>query len=107
MPPRPVMFYIKLPYVIKKRKKWYLASCSPLDVHSQGETERLAKKNLREAISLFLISCFERGTLDEVLKECGFEAYTEQKKLTVPRQDYISIPLPMLINEEKSCSCHV
>jgi len=42
-------------------------------VHSQGKTEVQAKKNLIEALSLFLESCHERGTLDAMLKECGFE----------------------------------
>lgn len=50
--------FIRLPYSIKERANWYLASCPILDVHSQGETPEKAKKNLKEAISLFLISCF-------------------------------------------------
>lgn len=30
----------KLPYTLKKRKKYVLATCPILDVHSQGETEK-------------------------------------------------------------------
>ena len=63
-----VQFKLQLPVKIKKRAKWFVASCTILDVHSQGETQAKAKKNLVEALSLFLISCFERGTLGTVLK---------------------------------------
>ena len=44
--------------------------CPPLDVFSQGETEEAALANLAEALQLFIESCIERGTLEEVLKDC-------------------------------------
>jgi predicted RNase H-like HicB family nuclease len=65
-------FRIKVPVKIAKRKRWVLASCPILDLHSQGETEKKARENLGEAMRLFFVSCFERGTLDKVLKKCGF-----------------------------------
>lgn len=34
----------KLPYRLKRAGKWVVASCPPLDVHSQGKTEVQAKK---------------------------------------------------------------
>ena len=64
-----VQFIAKVPVKITKKRKWFLASCPILDVHSQGETENKARKNLAEALSLFFISCFERGSLDSLLKE--------------------------------------
>ena len=67
-------FIARLPITFTRRKKWVVASCPILDVHSQGENESKAKKNLANALSLFFVSCFERGTLDAVLKECGFHA---------------------------------
>ena len=51
---------------------YYVSVCPPLDVLSQGETEEAALANLAEALQLFIESCFERGTLEEVLKDCGF-----------------------------------
>ena len=47
-----------------KRKKWVVATCPSLKVSSQGATEKEAKKNLAEAISLFIESCIEHGTLE-------------------------------------------
>lgn len=62
-----VQFEAQLPVKLIRRKKWVVASCPILDVHSQGETDAKAKANLGEALTLFFISCFERGTLDSVL----------------------------------------
>jgi predicted RNase H-like HicB family nuclease len=69
--PSPV-FEFRLPYEMKKRRKWYLAVCPSLDVASQGPTEERALDNLRDAIRGFLADCFERGTLEEVLQQAGF-----------------------------------
>ena len=80
-------FFVKLPIKFTERKDWILASCPIIDVHSQGETKKKAKENLEEAISLFLKSCLERNTLDQVLKQSGFERinhYREHQSVTVP-----------------------
>jgi len=58
----------KVPGRIRKKGKWYISSCPPLDVHSQGHTRDEAEHNLVDALASFLISCYERGTLDEVLQ---------------------------------------
>ena len=50
----------------------YVSCCPSLDVCSQGDTEQEATENLDEAIYLFLSSCYDRGTLNKVLKDCGF-----------------------------------
>ena len=103
-------FKVKLPVKIQKRKKWLLASCPVLDIHSQGETEERAKKNLAEAISLFLISCFERGILDEVLKKCGFKPRYEMpavKLSPMKSQNFIDVPIPFYINETGKSECRV
>lgn len=70
---REIIFKVTLPIVFKKRNKGYVSTCPILDVHSQGTTQREAQKNLKEALELFFVSCFERGTLDQVLKECGIK----------------------------------
>ena len=97
-----VKFEVQVPFEIKKRKKWFLASCPVLDVHSQGETEDKARNNLVEAIQLFITSCFERGTLDAVLKQCGFiPAPPKTKALRLQKEDYLNIPIPFLIQSHK------
>lgn len=60
-----------LPALVRKKGKWYVSSCEALDVHSQGHTRDEAERNLKDALATFLASCFERGTLDAVLRESG------------------------------------
>lgn len=105
-----VQFSAKLPVKFTKKRKWVLASCPILDVHSQGETENKARKNLAEALSLFFVSCFERGTLDSVLKDCGFMALRPPTPPTRSRplshEDYINVPIPFLVKQGNQSACH-
>jgi predicted RNase H-like HicB family nuclease len=104
-----IQFTVKLPIKFTKRKKWVLASCPILDIHSQGENENKAKKNLTEALSLFFTSCFERGTLDSVLKQCGFKVIhspTIQTPKKHPAEDYINVPIPFYVDNPLRTSCH-
>lgn len=93
-----VIFTIQLPAQVKKSGKWYMSSCPVLDVHSQGETEKNALNNLIEALRLFLVSCFERGVLDEVLSDCGFKPVEVKgpiKAQPFPKKyKSINVPLP-------------
>ena len=100
------MFQIILPCVIKKRPKWYLASCPMLDVHSQGETIQKAKNNLREALILFFESCIKRGTLDQVLKECGITPYTGTQEFVYNKSEQISVPIPIATQRATRVACH-
>jgi predicted RNase H-like HicB family nuclease len=93
----------KLPFEIKKEDDWYIASCPVLDVHSQGKTEKQAKKNLVEALYLFLISCFQRGTIDDVLKECGFEPGHSMKKPDGTK--YLNVEIPFDVKDTR-VGCH-
>ncbi|MEA2014342.1 MAG: hypothetical protein U9N38_03435 [Thermodesulfobacteriota bacterium] len=100
---------IQVPATIKRKSKWFVASCPVLDIHSQGDTKQKAKENLIEALSLFFVSCHERGTLDAALKECGFETLREEKSdiLKLSKEDYIDIPIPFLIKYGDHQGCHV
>ena len=67
----PVRFSSEFPIEIKKQGKWFISSCSSLDLYSQGRTRKSATENLAEAIRLFLESCLERGTLQSLLQQVG------------------------------------
>ncbi len=95
----------KLPVIIKKENDYFISCCPILDVLSQGDTEKIAKKNLVEAITLFFISCYERGTLDEVLKESGFIATKPTKKSDPPDYDWIDVPLNFEVNNRSAVGC--
>lgn len=62
-----------VPAEVRQEGAYFVAGCPPLDVFSQGETEESALVNLAEALQLFVESCYERGTLEKVLKDCGFK----------------------------------
>src|SRR5437867_11651143 len=89
-----------VPAVVRKKGKWYVSSCPLLDVHSQGRTEQEAKHNLIEALVEFLLSCFERGTLNELLREAGCVPVAEAPRhaAPVPRgAQPVRVPLPFVI----------
>ena len=90
----------KLPALIAKGERFYISTCPVLDVSSQGKTKKEALDNLKEALGLFLISCFERGTIDRVLKESNFEAmhlkHFKPKKYAA-KYTSINVPLPFKI----------
>lgn len=106
-----VMFSINLPGMVKKSGGYYISSCPVLDVHSQGETQEKALKNLKEALRLFFASCFERGTLDEALKNCGFKLIEKREFKIQPfprKYKTLKIPLPFQAPQIRNpIQCHV
>ena len=52
-------------------KQW-VSWCPALKLYSQGDTEEQAIENIHETVSLFPGTCYELGTLNRVLHECGF-----------------------------------
>jgi predicted RNase H-like HicB family nuclease len=71
----------KLPAQVRKKGKWFISSCNLLDVHSQGHTREQAERNLKDALATFLLSCYERGTLEIVLREVDLEPSHSERKL--------------------------
>ncbi len=52
--------------------KTYVAYAPELDTSSCGLTRNEAKKNLKEAVRLFLEEAEHMGTLEQILEESGF-----------------------------------
>ena len=75
-----IEFRFKLPYEVRQEGGYYISSCPPLDVLSQGNTEQEAIDNLEEALGLFLEGCYENSTLEAVLKESGFRKVTSRPR---------------------------
>lgn len=97
---------IRLPIKITRKGKRFLASCSSLDVVTQGETQEEAKRNMGEALHLFFRSCIERGTLDAVLKQCGFTSISEYMSEIAPDEEQIDVPLYLLSSLPETGHCH-
>jgi predicted RNase H-like HicB family nuclease len=105
-----VQFNLQLPAEIKEKGKLFIANYPVLDVCTQGSTLEQAKKNLSEALSLFFISCYERGTLETVLRNCGFHPVINSNQLIdtpqLQMEDYVNVPLPFMIDMNKHAQCH-
>jgi predicted RNase H-like HicB family nuclease len=57
---------------IWREGRQYVAHAMPLDVMSSGRTPDEARGALAEAVSLFLATAADLGTLEEVLEEVGY-----------------------------------
>lgn len=103
-----VMFEFTLPATLKKRTNYWVSSCPVLDVFSQGPTKEEAKKNLEEALRLFIISCYERGTLETALKECGFSLAKQTTKPSKPSSanDFVRVPIYLAAQGRCTTVCH-
>ena len=45
---------VSFPIVIMKEGNWFVASCPPLDIATQGETEQEVKENMEDLIDEYL-----------------------------------------------------
>jgi predicted RNase H-like HicB family nuclease len=88
-----VQLKVSLPFQVVQKEHWFVASCPPLDIFSQGGTRREAEENLLEALQLFFVSCYERDVLSAVLKDCGFAPTSVIPEKTQDRPDYMDVPL--------------
>lgn len=103
-----LQFEMKVPAEIFQDGPVYVSCCPTFDVYSQGDTEEEAKKNLVEALTGFIITCFEMGTLSEVLKSSGFSP-TEKLEPEEPEDqggNFINIPLPFMYKKNGPIECH-
>lgn len=96
----------KLPAQVRKKGKWFISSCNLLDVHSQGHTREQAERNLKDALATFLLSCYERGTLEIVLREAGFVPAVGRPKLKTSARGRkeVTVPLPFSIDRSHTRS---
>lgn len=90
--------------IIKEKPGMYVSYCRALDLYSQGGTEREAKKNMSEAVVLFIESCYSRGVLNEVLKDSGFslpssgKRHVQRKKIFSEFDSVRSVKIPASIS---------
>ena len=89
---------LAVPAEIREDGDRFVSVCPPLDVYSQGPTEEAAVENLVEALQLFVESCYARGTLDRVLKDCGFEP--DSDPVSIEKQRLIHVPFPLVAREQ-------
>jgi predicted RNase H-like HicB family nuclease len=88
---------IRLTEIIFKEGPMYVAFNPELDVSSCGKSRQESKKNLVEALTLFIEEATRKGTLGDILLERGFIAKGgAEGGWTPPRlvsTDSVEIPL--------------
>jgi predicted RNase H-like HicB family nuclease len=95
--------------VLKRERGWFVAHCPPLDITTQGRTADEAKHNLIEASELFVISCFERGTFEQALRELGWRVVPgamkpgEEHQAIPPGAFPLPIPVPFGFEQATGC----
>ena len=67
------MIRIDFDAVVFQEGKTYVAYSPKLDLSSCGNTIDEARNNLKRAVQLFLEEADKMGTLEEILKEAGYE----------------------------------
>lgn len=105
-----IKFTLTVPIEIRQESGWYYSACRAFGVHSQGLSQEEAKEHIIEAVQLFIETCYEQGTLEKVLKECGFHPVsvsgtTPSRKL-LPTEFMVDVPLPLMVaNHAQTQAC--
>ena len=87
---------IKAPVDIYQDGSVFVAKCARFDVITQGNTFEEAHENLIEALTLFIETCFEMGTLEEVLREAGFKPASTTEDVPDNCPNHIELSFPFL-----------
>lgn len=105
--PRPdrVLFTMDVPVEFHLEGSTWIASCPLLDVASHGANREEAQAMLGEALGAFLFTCHDIGTLDEVLRDCGFEASTENRYSATSATDRL-VPFQMRQQVVQAAAAH-
>jgi len=73
---------------IWKEGRMYTSYCPELDVASCGRTVDEARKNLKEALEIFIEETSKIGTLRDLLEEAGYDL-SSKEDILVKRKELI------------------
>lgn len=68
---------IEFDAIIFQEGQAYVAHCPELDVSSCGKDIDEARRNLKTAVRLFIEEAEKLGTLDDILREAGYQRSTD------------------------------
>lgn len=68
----------KLPVLILKEGRHFIAFTPVLDLSTAGKTARIAKDRLFEAANIFFEELIAKGTFEEVLENLGWQKIKKQ-----------------------------
>jgi len=73
------MISIEFDAIIFQEGKSFVAHCPELDVSSCGNDVDEARRNLKTAVRLFVEEAEKLGTLDDILREAGYQRGSDGK----------------------------
>lgn len=94
-----IRFEVRLPVQFHKEGRAVIAYTPALDLSSQGASHEAAARSLVQAIRLWFDSCYERGTLEAALKECGFRPVRpgeESQEEEGEEGEFVTVPFPLM-----------
>ncbi len=82
---------------IWKEGGMYTSYCPELDVASCGRTVDEARKNLREALEIFIEETSKMGTLKDLLEEAGYDLSSEEEILIKRKElvEFETVQVPL------------
>jgi predicted RNase H-like HicB family nuclease len=84
---------------VRQEGDWYVAECLGLPVVAQGETDAQAMASLIEATQLFVETCIERGTLEQVLIKHSWRPSPLPPRQMDPAIFSLPVPLPVVVKK--------
>jgi hypothetical protein len=92
-----MMFKVQLPIQIFKQGKRFVAYTPLLDLSTSGRTENEVKVRFNEIIHIFFEELAEAGTLDEVMKNLGWQKIKARwQPPQVVANEEMSVSIPMM-----------
>ena len=87
---------VRLTGVINEEGGKFIANCPELEVDSFGNTVEEAKKNLKEAVNLYLKTAKEIGILPKILRQLKKQSTPEEIFKDFKQNEYLT-NFPLLI----------
>lgn len=85
----------KLPVIITKQNRRFVAYTPALDISTSGKTEKDVKNKFVELVNLFLEEIIEAKTVDDILCELGWKKVQKTwKPPEVMASPYINMRIP-------------
>ena len=82
---------------IWKEGNMYTSYCPDLDIGSCGHTVEEARKNLKEALEIFIEETSKSGALEDLLEEAGYDLSSPEEVLIKRKEliEFETIEVPL------------
>ena len=93
--PQKLNIKLKIPITIHKEGEYFIAFTPVLDLSTSGKSPGEVKMRFEEAVVIFFEELLEKGTLDKVLTELGWEKNNQHWAPPMIAQESINVNIPL------------